>query len=166
MRHVTVVGWIALGSLALAATGCIRDEPEPLPPSARAAPDPEHELTTYRQPSVSVVTFRDYIDDPMKYVGTIVVVEATVEVVVSDRVFWVNGGDEGWALAVVRESAPRDQMLDIRVGDRLRFNALVLPSSARSAIVGPLAPGVREAISSTPAFLAVYWADVTIAGRR
>lgn len=161
MRHVT---WIAMGWLVLSAA-CLRTEPEPEAPTGQAAPEPEYELMTHWQPSVSVVAFKDYVDDPFEYVGTMVVVEATVDAVVSERVFWVNGDGDDRALAVVREDVPRHQMREVNVGDRVRFNALVLPSSARSAVVGELGAAARSAIASTPAFLAVYWADVTILER-
>lgn len=158
--------------LAVLLVGCGRDEPPPNVPATptqttgyEGEPAPAGTATARGGDTGQVVVaFVDYAREPTRYMGKQVSVEATVAEVISDRAFWLDAGPQGRVLAVVREDVPRHEMIDINAGQRLRFDALVMPSTAMNQLAGTLEPDAKNAIQSTPAFLATYWRNVQMVG--
>lgn len=106
------------------------------------------------------VAFADVARHPGKYIGALVQAEARVAEVVSHRAFWLES-DGGRVLGVVRQDGSQHADIDVYIGQRLRFEAVVLPPSQRD-LAGPSEPAVAQALGSQPAFLAMYWNGIEI----
>lgn len=149
------------------AAGCVgasRDDPEPNVALARYELVPtEHVVLAPERPTPSRenAAFVGYARAPVLYVGAVASVEATVAEVISDRAFWLDGDGRARVLAVLREDLPHHGASELSPGQRIRFDAVVLPSSAARDL-GTLDEEVHRAIADAGAFLAIDWTDVTV----
>ncbi len=107
------------------------------------------------------VQFDAYVKSRSAHTDKLVTGQAEVTRVISDRGFYLkapDGGDE--VLAVVREDIPMREMIDIDVGDTLRFEAWA--QTKESQVAGTLEADTKEAIAAAPGFLTMYWRNITI----
>jgi hypothetical protein len=113
------------------------------------------------QAGTQTVQFAQFAKDPKQAIGSQVRGDATVDQVVSNRAFWVKDDAGNRVLAVIRDEVPKEQALDIKVGQRVAFNAIALAPDRIGEIAGTLDNQLKRTIEQQSAFLAVNRGDIT-----
>lgn len=156
--------------MVLVPFGC-NERVSPAETATAVEQDPQEAQKTQEQVGQQPATRADRADSPADidavilavrdFVGIPVQGTAEVNEVISDRAFWIGSGDQR-VLAVVREDVPQHEMIDIDKGQRLKFTGLVLSNTAVDDLTGKLEDDAKQAIREQPAFVAMYWKDVSI----
>lgn len=85
--------------------------------------------------------------------------QAEVASLISDRAFYLKTQGDKKVLAIVREDIPQHEMIDIDAGDHIQFQAW--SRSSKDQVAGELEEDAKKAIEDEPAFLTMYWRNVS-----
>lgn len=119
------------------------------------------ESATETEDDTKVYSMTTIYAAPVDYVGATVEGKAEVTKVISDRGFWVEK-DGNKFFAVVREDAPKHEMIDINKGQTVKFEGLLLEANQWQNLTGSLEKETRQTIRQRDYFIAVYHDDMTV----